>query len=534
MEEFFVEDYMKRKDIDKEAREKISRFVSRALEEEKKKVDIVDNRPSVLPPTNHSPITRPPTDAQKKKQAEEDAKRKKEKEEIEKKTQELKIAEDKRKAEEEARKRQRHIEDARKKDEEAARERKISEERRDRSSISSQMMIPSGQESYDQSRMMSTDTYGASVVPVHHSSHVTPHIPKKKEYILTSSKGMESHCILGKGGFGEVLLVSIKGCEGYSAYKKIIKQCDKTVYDSCEKEFRVQRKLFKDRKCGEFIAKPLYILDCLDANYVGGLGFCMELCPGGSVSDFVLSWASTASRIEIDPSDSEEEDCTTSSPAFNPYEIDPLKVGSICVEMIICLDEVLQNMPTFIHRDIKPDNYLVRVDPDTGRCGLILGDLGLAQISDSISSSKDSLSFSVSSVISSGSVVSSSKSSKTIQKEDRKVICGTYAYNSPEALFGNHSKDSDAYALGMSMYAAFSGHAPFLSNRAFDEFFHPDGTVDNAGVIQKMLEMMHNRDFPKIEWCPLFRKLKEMPHGDEIYSCLKEVYDGFIEYDAGD
>ncbi|GKT32168.1 hypothetical protein ADUPG1_006376, partial [Aduncisulcus paluster] len=188
----------------------------------------------------------------------------------------------------------------------------------------------------------------------------------------------------------------------------------------------------------------------------------------------------------------------------------------------------------FIHRDIKPDNYLVRVDPDTGRCGLILGDLGLAQISDSISSSKDSLSFSVSSVISSGSVVSSSKSSKTTQKEDRKVICGTYAYNSPEALFGNHSKDSDAYALGMSMYAAFSGHVPFLSNRAFDEFFHPDGTVDNAGVIQKMLEMMHNRDFPKIEWCPLFRKLKEMPHGDEIYSCLKEVYDGLIEYDAGD
>ncbi|GKT30783.1 hypothetical protein ADUPG1_005636, partial [Aduncisulcus paluster] len=79
-----------------------------------------------------------------------------------------------------------------------------------------------------------------------------------------------------------------------------------------------------------------------------------------------------------------------SSTPFNPMTLNPVKVCSLCVGMIECLDDVFVAKKSLVHRDIKPDNFLVRVDQKSKECTIVLADLGLVQIQDSVSSSTSS------------------------------------------------------------------------------------------------------------------------------------------------
>ncbi|GKT27085.1 hypothetical protein ADUPG1_013605 [Aduncisulcus paluster] len=129
---------------------------------------------------------------------------------------------------------------------------------------------------------------------------------KHDSFTLTSSATITPQCIIGQGGFGEVILVKVEGIPIPCVLKKMLKIADKKVVKTCRKEFRVQRKLFNNPKCFNRISRPLYILDLLDADLKGVYGFLMEFCIGGSVSSFAKKWC-------IQDGKEEEEETSKSS-----------------------------------------------------------------------------------------------------------------------------------------------------------------------------------------------------------------------------
>ncbi|GKT31614.1 hypothetical protein ADUPG1_006007, partial [Aduncisulcus paluster] len=177
--------------------------------------------------------------------------------------------------------------------------------------------------------------------------------PKYDSLTLTSASTLTSQCIIGSGGFGEVLLVLIDGIPFPCVLKKMLRIADKTVVKGCRKEFKVQLKLFNNPKCFNRIPRPLYILDLLDCDMKGVYGFLMEFCVGGSVSAFAKRWCADGKYVSVDdtaddsePSDSDSDsdldsdpdsssssgsgsesaDVDTAVPNFDAMTLNPVKV----------------------------------------------------------------------------------------------------------------------------------------------------------------------------------------------------------------
>ncbi|GKT13997.1 hypothetical protein ADUPG1_010388 [Aduncisulcus paluster] len=367
--------------------------------------------------------------------------------------------------------------------------------------------------------------------------------PKHDSLTLTSASTLTSQCIIGSGGFGEVLLVKVDGIPFLCVLKKMLRIADKTVVKGCRKEFKVQLKLFTNPKCFNRIPRPLYILDLLDCDMKGVYGFLMEFCVGGSVSAFAKRWCADGKYVSVDDTadDSELSDSDSSSSSsksddldrFDPMTLNPVKVCSLCVGMIECLDDVFTAKPKLVHRDVKPDNFLVRVDSASNLCTVVLADLGFVQIQDSISSSTCSKSFVAPSDSDPSSSSSSSQpkaSSHLTQKPKlKRSICGTLVYNSYEALrHGIQSQSSDAHSLGMSILSLFLCCDPFIQMTVLR------GVDDPMVVAKKLIYLMTNNMCPHLSSSPLFDSLliiEESKYGP-VHKVFDEVFTGLTLLDC--
>ncbi|GKT21450.1 hypothetical protein ADUPG1_011907, partial [Aduncisulcus paluster] len=331
--------------------------------------------------------------------------------------------------------------------------------------------------------------------------------PKHDSLTLTSASTLTSQCIIGSGGFGEVLLVKVDGIPFPCVLKKMLRIADKTVVKGCRKEFKVQLKLFTNPKCFNRIPRPL-------------------------VSSFAKRWCADGKYVSVDDTadDSEPSDSSSASESddhdrFDPMTLNPVKVCSLCVGMIECLDDVFTAKPKLVHRDVKPDNFLVRVDPKDGECTVVLSDLGLVHIQDSISSS--TFSQQITSSIST-KVVSAGKKKKTEDDDNSRSNCGTLVYNSYETLMeGLQTQSSDGYSLGLSILSLFTCLPPFLG--------HPGlrGIVDTIQFMAKLSQLMKAGMTPKISSSPLFDSLLTIEDGkyEPVHKVFDEVFTGLTLLD---
>ncbi|GKT23540.1 hypothetical protein ADUPG1_012459 [Aduncisulcus paluster] len=383
------------------------------------------------------------------------------------------------------------------------------------------------------------------------------HHPIADSMTLTSSFGMKSLCIIGTGAFGEVLLVRIPGVAEPCILKRMLGKADNSIIKKCRKEFRFQSKLFMNPKCFNRIPRPMYIFDLLDGDFQGVYGFIMEFCIGGSVSSFAKSWCadgkyesgvtSTSSKYSNDDERDDEssyvsDDSTSSVGEFDPMSLNPVKVAALCVGMIECLDDVFEAKKSLVHRDIKPENFLVRVDTKSQTCSIVLGDLGLAQIQHSVTTSSISQTFlETTSTRRALKQQQRSKSSRvqrerirdrdlereeeeeTVEEEEgsERDVCGTLVYNAYEAIrFGEHSQISDAHSLGMSILSLFLGKPPFI------EEISDIGFKNGHLFIERLASMLSRKITGMLLESPLFKSLLTIDGGKykPLHSCFKNIF----------
>jgi len=208
---------------------------------------------------------------------------------------------------------------------------------------------------------------------------------------------------LGEGAFGVVYRGKMKDTNQYVAVKKLSKHCSGAGRnrESYEKEMELMRRV-----------KSEYVVS-LHAAFedAGNIQLVLDYCEGGDLGDKI--------RHKGKSMDTRKIQCYT-------HQI---------VSAIGALHAI-----SIIHRDVKPDNFLLSTGPN-GESTLKLADFGVAEVMPS--------------------------------QELLKVKCGTPAFMAPEQHIlpngDGYGFPVDIWAIGVTLYMLIhNGQHPFIKNGGLD------------------------------------------------------------------
>jgi serine/threonine protein kinase len=207
---------------------------------------------------------------------------------------------------------------------------------------------------------------------------------------------------IGEGGMGEVYLAEQIRVGNRQVAVKVVRPADLTtsggVSGDVERRFKREAALL-----GQF-SHP-NILPVYDSGVEDGyLYIVMPYAQEGSLSDAIRG--RFGRRLEL--------------PLELPAAVD--LIGQVASALQYTHDHDV------VHRDVKPGNILIRIEPD-GHWRMLLADFGVARGAET-----------------------------TTQQT---LVTGTFAYMAPEQFSGKFSPASDQYALGVVAYQLLAGHPPF-------------------------------------------------------------------------
>ncbi|GKT15907.1 hypothetical protein ADUPG1_010813 [Aduncisulcus paluster] len=239
--------------------------------------------------------------------------------------------------------------------------------------------------------------------------------------------------LCGSGGFGEVHCIIF---EGKKVALKMLRKKE-NLYSTKDLqdfvlEFNHQYTLYK--RCEGYIPQPfkiVYNLELTATNgcYSGEVGYLMEYCEVGSVSDL-------GKKIVQDKVKCSEKNLA-------------LLIFFLSIGMIEAVFQVKQDWTQLSHHDIKPQNFLVKrflVDRQV-EYRVILSDFGLSADLSTYSSTRI-------------------KTKEECPSHLKKCFApATFVFSPPEMMSDSPqpSRKGDLYSLGLSIYSLFQGFYPPFS-----------------------------------------------------------------------
>src|SRR5690242_20093670 len=207
---------------------------------------------------------------------------------------------------------------------------------------------------------------------------------------------------IGEGGMGEVYLGEQIRVGNRAVAVKVVRVDEDTLASGhpgeVEERFRREAALL-----GNF-SHP-NILPVHDSGVEGGcLYLVMQYAPDGSLADAIKGRSEHPLKL----------------PAPVPFVVDI--IGQVADALQYTHDR------NVVHRDVKPGNVLIRIEPD-GHWHALLADFGVA---------------------------------RAIETSTHKTqVTGTLAYMAPEQFNGKFSPATDQYALAVMTYQLLAGRVPF-------------------------------------------------------------------------
>ncbi|MGH2485452.1 MAG: serine/threonine-protein kinase [Ktedonobacterales bacterium] len=212
---------------------------------------------------------------------------------------------------------------------------------------------------------------------------------------------------LGAGGMGEVYLAEQRRLGNRLVAVKVVTPDELTFHEEVAED--MARRFQREAALLGQLSHP-NILPVHDSGFEQNhLYLVMEYAPEGSLADAMRGNAKHRLTLPVDL----------------PRAVD--MIGQIAAALQYTHDHGI------IHRDVKPGNVLIRVEPD-GRWKMLLADFGVARNMDTSS--------------------------------NRTQVSGTFAFMAPEQFSGKFSPASDQYALGVLAFLLLTGRTPFEGDLA--------------------------------------------------------------------